>query len=177
MTGSSLPWRASSVRSRPVTTADLLQGGEHGFPVDADAVGEREQQVFGRQVLVTHVDPGAVAVVEHGLELTRQAGLATEGLWQARHRLVGGVADAQRWATQPVEDGEDHTLLLAQQRRQQVVRGHLGIAVLLGRVDGGRERLLGLQRPAVRIQRHAVSLTPIPPKLIVTLSTLVVSPA
>ena len=75
MTGSSLPWRAASVRSRPyfsrawycssgfwlVTRCDaahLAQRGEQVVALEAEAVGQREQQVLGREVLVVQLGRG-----------------------------------------------------------------------------------------------------------------------
>src|SRR5437773_545068 len=52
-----------------VAAADLLQRGEQVFTVDAELVRQRQEEVLGRQVLVAHVGPGAIAGVERLLEL------------------------------------------------------------------------------------------------------------
>ena len=44
----------------PVAAPHLAQGGEQVVPADAEAVGQGEQQVLGREVLVGELDPGRV---------------------------------------------------------------------------------------------------------------------
>ena len=138
-----------------MAAAHLLHGGEQLLPLDAEAVGEGEQEVLGGEVLVGELGPLRVGGVDHLLELAADAGLAAVGLGQLADGVVGRVAHGERREADALEDREDDALLLAQQRGEQVVGGDLGVALGLGRVDGAADRLLGLLGPAVRVERHA----------------------
>ena len=82
MTGSSLPLRAASVRSRPylssawnvsrglacdpVAAAHRAQRGQQLVLGDADLVGQRQQQVLDGEVVVAEVVPVLVGGLQHG---------------------------------------------------------------------------------------------------------------
>ena len=104
--------------------------------VDAEAVGQRQQEVLGGEVLVVEVGALRVGRVEHLLELAADAGLAAVGLGQLADGVVGGVPHRERGQADALEDRQDDALLLAQQRGEQVVGGDLGVALGLGRLDG-----------------------------------------
>ena len=152
MTGSILPARrllgevAAVLLERLVLLLGVLRGdamaaphlchrGEQGLALDPDAVGEGEEEVLGGQVLVVQVGAGGVGVVDHGLELARQAGLAAVGLGELGDGVRGRVAQLERRLAEPLEDGEDDALLLAEQGGEQVVGGDLRVALGLGRVE------------------------------------------
>ena len=92
------------------------------------------------------------------VELLAHARVAAVGLGQLVDRLGHLVAHRQRGLAGLLQDREDDALLLAEQGAEQVVGRDLGVAVGTGVVDGRVEGLLGLQRPAVRIERHGVGL-------------------
>ena len=82
----------------PVAAPHLLQGAEELLPADADAVGEGQQEVLGREVLVVQLGPGGVGRLHDGsrmlaAELRR---LTAVGLGQAGQRLAGPVAEGER---------------------------------------------------------------------------------
>ncbi len=143
-----------------VATADGLHGGEHVVAGDPQPVGQGEQQVLGRQVLVGEVGAGLVRGVEHLVELAGQPGLAAVGARQLGQRLVDLVAQGQRLLAHALQHREDDALALAQQGGQQVIGGDLGVRRLLGRVDRRAEGLLDLERPTVRIERHDGRIPP-----------------
>ena len=153
MTGSIFPARASSVRSRPYfSSAWYCSSGfwevTRWLPrtsciaasscsrVDAEAVGQRQEQVLGRQVLVVQLGPLRVGRVDDLLELAGHAGLAAVRLRQLADGVVGRVAHRERGQPDALQDRQHDALLLAQQRGEQVVGGDLGVALGLGHLDG-----------------------------------------
>jgi hypothetical protein len=76
-----------------VAAPHVAQGRQELLPIDAEAVGHGQQQVLGREIVVTELLAGGVGDVEHLGELPGGAGLATAvGLGQALDGLVGAVA-------------------------------------------------------------------------------------
>src|SRR5207302_1551918 len=64
-----------------VAAPDLLEGLEELLPVDADAVGQGQQQMLGREVLVVEIGPGGVGRPHHLPQLPAQLrGLPADGL-------------------------------------------------------------------------------------------------
>ena len=112
-----------------VAASHLAERSEEVLTADVELVGEREQQVLGRQVLVAHLPAGPVAAVEGLLEGPREADVAPVGLREARDRVVGRVAHGQRLLARPREDRQHHAFLLAEERGEQVVVRDLGVAV------------------------------------------------
>jgi hypothetical protein len=143
-----------------VAPTDLLHGGEELLALHPDPPGEGEEQVLGREVLVVEVDAGGVGGVEGGLELATDPGLAPVGLGELGHGLVGRVADRDHRDAEALQDRQHDAPLLAHQREQEVVRRDLGVRCGLGGLDGPGDRLLGLVRPAVRVERHGGILPP-----------------
>ena len=76
---------------------------------------------------------------------------AAVGLGQPAELAVDPVADHGRLHAHPGEDGHGDAVGLAEHGGQQVVRGDLGVVGGPGPLDGGGERLLGLERPAVGV--------------------------
>ena len=105
-----------------MAAAHLLHRGEQLLAFDAEAVGQRQEQVLGRQVLVVQLGPLRVGRIHHLLELAGHAGLAAVGLRQLADGVVGRVAHRERRQPDALEDRQDDALLLAQQRGEQVVR-------------------------------------------------------
>ena len=64
----------------------------------------------------------------------------------ALHGLRGDAADVD---AQLLQDRDDQPVLLAQQRDEQVGRGHLGVAALGGQRLRGGDGFLGLDREAI----------------------------
>ena len=173
MTGSSLPWRAASVRSRPYFSSawycssgfwlvtrwlprTSLQGGEQLLAADAEPVGQRQEQVLGGEVLVGELGAGRVGGVEDLAEARGRGGPRRRRPWAAwpAPRRPGCAAAAAPCPTF-CRIGQDDALVLAEQGGEQVVGGDLGVAGGPGRVDGRVERLLGL-----RVQRFGSSAMP-----------------
>ncbi len=148
MTGSSLPWRAASVRSRPYfSSAWYCSSGfcevtrwlprtsrsaaEQLVVLDPDQVGQGQQQVLDRQVLVAQVGAHASA----GSSRSR-ASRAKRDVG-CRRRPWGSVAEPLRHPVgerggrhpHPGQHGQGEAVGLAQQGGQQVVGGDLGVVL------------------------------------------------
>ena len=126
---------------------------------DADQLGQGQEQVLDRQVLV----PEALALLVGPVE--QAAGLAPElrvaaavAAGQLGDEVLGPVADREGSDAHPLEHRKGDGVVLAEEGGQQVAGHDLGVAALLGRLDSGREGLLGLGGPAVGIKRHGSSI-------------------
>ena len=137
-----------------VAPSHLLERLQQLFAGDAHLVGEREQQVLGRQVLVVEVLAELVGLVEQLVGGLPEAGLAPVGLGQLLDGVGHLVAHGQRRLADLLQDRQHHALLLAEQGGEEVVGGDLGVAGGARQLDGGVERLLGLEGPAVGIEGH-----------------------
>ncbi len=142
----------------PVAAPDLGQGGQQVLVVHLEAVGQGQQQVLGRQVLVVQLAPGLVGRVEHRGQVAAHAGLAAVGLVQPVDRGLGLGAQLVGRLANLGQDGQDDPFVLAQQGHQQVVGRDLGVAVGPGRFDGLVQRLLGLERPTVGVEGQGSDL-------------------
>ena len=69
--------------------------------LDAEPVGQREQQVLGREVLVVQLARASSAVSSTASQLRDRDGLAAVGLGSLADRLVGPVAQRQRRQRRP----------------------------------------------------------------------------
>src|SRR5436305_1708135 len=130
-----------------VAAAYLLQRGQQVFAVDIEALGQGEQEVFGRHVFVAHVRAGPIGAVERLLQVAGQPDVGPIGLRELGDRLVGGISQREWLLADPREDREDHPLGLAAQGRPDVIGGALGVGVGTRRLHGLGERLLRLDRP------------------------------
>ena len=106
-----------------VAAAHLLQRLEQLLAAQADLVGQGQQEVLGREVLVGELAPVLVGRVEERVQLLAHAGVAAVGLGQLVDGLGHLVAHRQRGLADLLQDREDHALLLAEQRRRAGGRG------------------------------------------------------
>ena len=148
----------------PVAASDVAQDGEQVLTADAsESLGVRVARASSRCSVdrYSSLSVGALAVggVEEVPGVAAQLGLGPAvGLGQPCHPLLGLAAQRRRRDAGPLEDGEHDAVLLAQQGQQDVVGRDLGVAAGAGQLEGGRQRLLGLDRPAVGVQRHVSPL-------------------
>ena len=171
MTGSSLPVarRLGEVAAVLLERLVLLLGVLAGDPVAAAHLAQRAQQTPRGRRRAGRPAPAAgarwtgtrrAARWRAASAASRTCGeLAAQvrarcavGLGQPLDRLVGRVAHRHGAGPTLSRIGQDHALLLAQEGDQQVVGRDLGVGVGLRRLDGGVDRLLGLERPPVRIE-------------------------
>ena len=130
ITGSMRPWRASSVRSRPYFSRawywpsgscevtrwlprTSCMRAEQLLAVEAEVVGEPQEEVLGGEVVVVEVRPGRVGRIEGPLELAGEPRLPAVGLGEAGQGVLGPVADGRGRRAHPLEDGQDDAVLLA----------------------------------------------------------------
>ena len=139
----------------PVAAPDLAERGEQLLLADAEGGRHGEQEVLGGEVLVAELGALAVGVVEGGLQGPGEPDLRAVGLGERGDGVVGGVAQRQGLLAHLGEHRQHDALVLAEEGGQQVIGGDLGVRAAPGQLGGGVERLLGLDRPAVRIQRHS----------------------
>ena len=128
--------------------------------------------MLGGEVLVGELGPGPIRGLERLGEGLRHARLAAVGTRQGGDRLHEPVAQRQQVGPDALEDRHHHAVLLGDERGQQVVGGDLGIRPAACQLGGRGERLLGLQCPAVRIERHG----PLLRNLTLIVSTLLIAP-
>ena len=178
MTGSSLPWRASGgevpavlleglvgllgvLRGDPVAAPDVAQGVEQVVAPDPDPVGQGQQQVLDRQVLVAHVGPQRV-----GRGRARRAGAVDARLRPAvaagqpapgPHRSVAPPRPAPR---RPGRAPVRRCRRPGRAGRPAVVGGDLGVGCGAGALHGGGEGLLGLG--VQRLGSRAIGVPPAP---------------
>ena len=124
-------------------------------------VGEREQQVLGRDVLVLELAP-ARARRRAGRRRARGAsgrlgGRALDGR-ELVERGVDVVADGLRAGAELVEDRDDDAVLLLEQDGEQVLGRGLGVVARGGERAGGLERGAGLGREAIDVHRLKISV-------------------
>ena len=151
-----------------VTPAHLLERAEQRVVRDAeraeeiaDAAGDfahREQDVLGGEVVVAEVGPLRIGRLEHlegvGRQLRLLGGLAVD-LGELRQLLVDPVAHDPCGHAETLEYGKHHTLGLRHQCRKHVRGRDLGVVLLARQGLGGAERLTGLARELVGVERHA----------------------
>ena len=165
MTGSILPSRALAVRSTPyfssawkvpsgsglVTRAEPRTAGQRvgqapdGLAPDVDLVGQREQQVLGRDVLVA-----AVAGLALGAPRARRAApgrpagptAPPAGAGSASTRRCAAARTAQRVDADGLQQRAGQALGVVEQRDEQVGRLDGRVAALGGGLDGRRDGLL-----------------------------------
>ena len=155
MTGSSLPLRASSVRSRPNRSsawywssgfslvtwwlpAHLLQRTEQRVVGDAEPaqevadtagdLGHREEHVLGGEVVVAEIAALAVGRLEHLVRVGRELrglGRLPVDLRQLGDRLVDPVERGLGRDAEALEHGQHDALGLTEEGREQVLGRHL----------------------------------------------------
>ncbi len=138
-----------------MAAAHLLQRGQQVFLGDLELVGELEQEVLGRQVLVAQRLLLGDGRLDEGVERAGQRRVvAAVVLGQLGQLVLGVVAGGERRDPDLLEHGQHHRVGLAQQRGQQVIRRDLGVIARLGAADRLLDRFLGFERPPIRIECH-----------------------
>ena len=118
-------------------------------------VGQCQQYVLDGQVLVAHVDALAVSGLEGLTQCAVDGGLGpAEGLGEPAQLVTDAGPDHRGLHADAGQDGGGDPVGLVEYGGQQVVGGHLGVRGVAGALDGGGQRLLGLQRPAFGVQAH-----------------------
>ncbi len=124
-------------------------------------LGEREQQVADGDVLVAERGHLLLGALQHGDEAlggTRLGRLAAADGRQGRDGAPGTLVDRGDVGRQLAQGGRGESVLLLECCQQQVLRRHLGVAVLAGEPMGGGDRLLGFDRESVRLHELGVYL-------------------
>ncbi len=163
ITGSSLPLRASAVRSRPyfasasycasgrvgghaLAAADAGQRLHDGVVVHAvprqqiahlaRRRGHRHQHVLGGDILVFHVAGDVLRLAQHVGRFAALAhlGRGAAGARLACQRLLDAALQPRRVDADLAQHGWDHAALLAQKRQQEMLGVHRGMVELLGEV-------------------------------------------
>jgi hypothetical protein len=144
-----------------VRAAHLLDGLRElvarGAHVDLRLRGEGEQQVLGRDVLVTHLARLVVGVLkdpDQVLAEGRRASLAADG-GLGVERLVRAPAHALRVGPGAAQHGHHDPALLLEQRKQQVLRRGLRVAARGSEALRGSERLLRLHCESISLHRKS----------------------
>src|SRR5262249_25628082 len=109
---------------------------------------DRQQQMFGADVLVAKLGQLVMGAREHGAQARRDrelhpAAADTRQAIELAARLLGERADSQIELTQ---DLRHDAVALLQQRQQQVLGLDLAVAVALGDILGRNNGLFGLLR-------------------------------
>ena len=150
-----------------VAPTHLLQRRQHGVACDAQApeevahaardVGHREQEMLGREIVVTEVGALSVCRFERRVcvlrELRLLRGLSVH-LRESAQQLVHPVAHDLARHADALEHGEDHALGLRDECGEQVLGRDLGVVVLPRQRLGGTQRLAGLVGQLVGVERH-----------------------
>ena len=173
MTGSSLPWRASSVRSRPYFSRawnvssglaevtrwlprTLAQGRQQrlaGHPElartrpSSRCSTDRYSSPMSRPQLVGRLEPLARRPGEGGLGTSHRPR-------QPGELLAQRAGDGRRVGPHLLQERARDVLRLGQDGHQQVGRDHLGVVGGRGLLGGGREGLPGLHGPALGVEGH-----------------------
>ncbi len=135
--------------------AHLLEHLEQFLGADVEAGVHREEEVLDGEEVVAQVLAILLGVLDDVGELLAHPRFGTAvRLGELLDRFVGAVAHHQRGLAELGEHCGNDRALLAHHGAEHVIGSQFGVRQLLGLIDGGRERLLGLQRPLLRIDRH-----------------------
>ncbi len=180
ITGSSLPSRAATVRSRPNlssawyfssglgsvtrcgprTASTASKSGVRAAPASRSASpagvrarGEREQQVLGRDVVVVHAPGLALGVAQDVEQLAGGRGLAGAGRdgGAAVERTAEVAPDGGQIGADALEHRGDDALGLVEQRPQQVLGRCLRVAAVGREAKRRLDGLTGLLRESVEL--------------------------
>ena len=111
--------------------------------------------MLDREVVVTQVLAVLLGPLGDVVEFAIQPRFATAvRLRQLVDRDLAAVPDHSRRLTEFRQHAGNHRALLRRQRNQEVIRGEFRIRVRFGLIDRSSERLLSLDRPFFRIERH-----------------------
>ena len=114
-------------------------------------VGQREQDVLGRDVLVVELARLALGEAQDVHQLAAGGGLlrARGDRGELIERAVELFADRLRAGAELAQHRSDHGLGLLEQRHEQVLGLNFGVMASGRHGDGGLQRLLGLDRETV----------------------------
>ena len=137
-----------------MTAADIGEGGEQFLVCHSDLVGQRQQKMLRREVLVVEFATDLVGPVEQRRELAPHPRLAAVGLGQFRDRFLGGIAQLQGGDAHLLQQRQHDAFFLAEQGQKEVIRRHFGVArrARIGQRDV--HRILRFKGPTVRIESH-----------------------
>ena len=141
-----------------MAATDVGQRGEEVLPARPYELGEGQEDVLHGEVLVAQRAALLVGSVQGLPQGTAEPRLRPPvGLGQAGDGLRQPVAQRRRGHAHFLEDRQGGGSLLAQHRQQEVLGRHLRMAARPGRLHRRVEGLLGLEGPAIRVQRHGLS--------------------
>src|SRR5262245_7994894 len=133
--------------------------------------------MLGGEIVVTEVGALLVGGLQRGVCLRRELrllrGLPVH-LGQSRECVGGAIAHDLARHSDALQHREHHALGLADERDEQMLGSDLSMVLLSRQGLGGRERLAGLVRQLVGVERHAFTSerSGLSPKLTTPLSTL-----
>ena len=126
----------------------------------AAGVGEPDEQVLGRDVVVADLLGLGLRDAHDGHERARQAGRGDAGaarLGQRGEQRLGARADVRGVGADGGQQRAGDAVALVEQREQQVHGGDLGVALGGGAADGRRDGLLALGGQAVGVHGRLLS--------------------
>ncbi len=143
------------LRGDAVATAHLSQRVEQLVALDPDDVGQRQDEVLDRHVLVAHVAAQRVGGLEQVPRRARQRDVAPAvGLRKRVEALRHTVGERGGLHARLGQQRESQPVGLTQQRHQDVVGGDLGVVLGVGALDGRAHGLLDLERPPFLVNGH-----------------------
>ena len=124
----------------------------------AIALGRREQQVLGADVLILERLRFLLGQLEQLAQPRRGVELAAGDLRDRIERLLEPAFEPVRRSARALEDRRHHAVLLTHQRQQQMFRRQLLLPALARDILRRLQRLLGFDRQTVRSESHRSSL-------------------
>ena len=106
------------LRGHAMRAADLAQRLNNLFAIELEMICHRQEQVFGRQVVVAKISACLVSTLEGLDQLTGLLDVAAECLWKGLQLFVEPVSNNHRLLTHPLQDGQHHTVGLTDERQQ-----------------------------------------------------------
>ena len=137
--------------------AHLADGFEKLPPVHTELVGEGEQEVLEREVVVAHLATALVGALERRDQLLGEPGtLPAVGPGESLQGPAQPSPHRARVDADALEQREGEPVGLGDRREEHVGRRHLGVVRPCGLPRRLLHRLLGLQGPTVRLECHRV---------------------
>ncbi len=125
----------------------------------AEPVGEGEEEVLNREVVVAEFASRSIGGVDGLGEFPVHAGVVAAGRpGQTVDGLLSPLAHHRRCLAEPGEERGDDGALLRGDGDEEVVGGQLGVGEGARLVNGEGERFLGLDGPGLRVDGHVVTL-------------------
>ena len=135
-------------------TADLAQRLNNLFAIELEMICHRQEQVFGRQVVVAKISACLVSALEGLDQLPGLLDVAAECLWKGLQLFVEPVSNNHRLLTHPLQDGQHHTIGLTDERQQQVLGRYLWVRFGLRELLGCNKAFASLLGPLIRVDCH-----------------------